>query len=221
MKNIVLLNWSPQMKGSTSLVLLDMLETFFEANDKIIHIDAGKSILTKNQKNDYASIKNADILVIAFPLYIYCLPASLQEFLVEYKDYLQEETSATNQTIYAIINCGFPEASINTDAALVIKNFSEAIHAEYRFSILIGGGGMLQPMHAFPAVKRSWNSIKEGMEEIVSDSKKKEEKSDKIIDLKMRKKIFYFFAETNFKYAAKKNGVSKKGIYAQPYKKGQ
>jgi len=218
MENLILLNGSPQMKGSTSMNILDSFKACLGNDFNVNVVEANKSILQKTQLHDYETMEKADTIVLAFPLYVYCLPGVLEEFLVGYRDYIGSEKKVVEQKIYAIINCGFPESRINEEAALVIKSFCKEVHAQYRFSILLGGGGMLQPLKTFPFVNKMWKKIELAFNQIVSNMGEENGKADIYIDSKMPKKLFSFIAETNFKVAAKKKGIKKKEIFDQPYR---
>jgi len=217
MKNIILLNGSPQMRGSTSMKMLDLFKDCLGNDFRSSIIEVGKSILQKNQLQAYENMEKADAIVLAFPLYVYCLPGVLEEFLVGYRDYICNTGKVVGQKIYAIINCGFPESHINEDAALVIKSFCNEINAEYRFSILIGGGGMLQPLRLLPSVNKMWKRIKFAFSQIILNVGEQSGKANINIDLKMSKKLFYIIAETNFAVVAKKKGIKKKDLFNQPY----
>ena len=230
MNNIVLLNGSPRINGSTSMKLLELLQSQLGIDCDTKVLEVAKSINQKTQTLDYEVMAKADAIVIAFPLYVYCLPGVLVEYLSGYSDYRKSIGETLSPKIYAVINCGFPEARINNDAALVVKSFCQEIGAEYRFSVLIGGGGMLQPMKKFPPVHKMWNEIAFAFAGIVLDicDEKNDKKevspkgSGKVcenihIDSKVPKKLFYFIAQTNFFVAAKMKGIKKKEIFRRPY----
>lgn len=217
MKNIIVLNGSPRMKGSISMKMLDLFQEHLGTDCKVQVIEAGKSILHQNQWKDYGYMVEADAMVIAFPLYVYCLPGVLMEFLVGYQDYIRGKGQTPEQKVYAIINCGFPEARINEDAAHVIKCFCKKIHAQYRFSILIGGGGMLRPLKMMPSVNKMWKKIEFAFGQIIGDVRDEKKIEDIYIDVKLQKKLFNFIAETNFTVIAKTKGVKKKELFKQPY----
>ncbi len=217
MQDIVLLNGSPRVSGSTSMKLLDLLKNRLDDDCGATIIEAGKSILHKNQLQDYTRMEKAKAIVIAFPLYVYCLPGALVEFLSGYREYVSSIGKPANQKIYAIINCGFPESGINNDAALVIKHFCNEIHAAYRFSVLIGSGGMLQPLKILPPVNKMWRRIGSAFDQIIGDMRDGEIATDIHIDSKLPRKLFFFIGQTNFTVIAKKNGIKRKEIFRKPY----
>ena len=123
MTKIVLLSGSPHLNGSTSVKLLNLLKSRLDSDFSAEVVEAGKSILQNAQQQDYLRMDAADAIVIAFPLYVYCLPGTLAGFLVGYSEYRKNIGKPAQQKIYAVINCGFPESGINDDAAHVIKRF--------------------------------------------------------------------------------------------------
>lgn len=217
MHDIILLNGSPRIKGSTSMKLLDLFKNRLRSDCTATVIEASKSILQKNQLQNYSRMTKADAIVIAFPLYVYCLPGVLIEFLAGYRDYINKTGEPAGQKIYALINCGFPESRINDDAALVIKRFCQEIYAEYRFSILIGCGGMLQPLKAMPPVHNMWKQIGSAFNQIVLDVCGKNACADIHINSKLPKRLFFFIGQTNFVVLARMSGIKKREIFKKPY----
>ena len=217
MHDIVLLNGSPRIKGSTSMKLLDFFRSRSGNACTATVIEAGKSILQKMQLQNYARMAKADAIVIAFPLYVYCLPGMLIEFLAGYRDYINKTGEPAGQKIYAVINCGFPESRINDDAALVIKRFCQETRAEYRFSILVGCGGMLQPLKAMPPVHNMWKRIGSAFDQIVFDVCGKNVCADIHINSKLPKRLFFFIGQTNFAVLARMSGIKKRDLFKKPY----
>lgn len=221
MKNIILLNGSPRTGGSTSMNLLNLLKKRCNADCKTTVVEAAKSLQHHRQSEDYEKMEQADAIVLAFPLYVYCLPGALTEFLLGYSEYLSRTGKPAEQKIFAFINCGFPESRINKDAAHVVQRFCEEIHAAYRFSVMIGSGGMLQPLKKLPQVNAAWGLIGSACDKMICNIAGKEHLQDIHIELKVPKKLFFFIAQTNFKVIAKRSGVTGKQLYRRPYFPGK
>lgn len=217
MQNLVLLNGSPRLSGSTSMKMLDLFKSRPGSDCSITVIEAARSILQKKQLRDYPCMAKASAIVIAFPLYVYCLPGALTEFLAGYRDYIRDTGKQAEQKIYAVINCGFPESRINEDAALVIKHFCAEVHAEYRFSILIGSGGMLQPLKAMPSIHNMWKRIGSAFDQIIRDICSATVCADVHINVKLPKKLFFFIGQTNFRVVARMRGIKKKELFRRPH----
>lgn len=219
--NIVLLNGSPRADGSTSMKMLNQLKSKFDGDFNITVVEAAKSLLHHRQPEDYGSMERADAIVLVFPLYVYCLPGALTEFLVGYSEYLSPAGKPAEQKIYAVINCGFPESRINNDAAHVVRRFCEEVHASYRFSVLIGSGGMLQPMKLLPPVNAAWKRIGSAFDQIVRDITDQEKPQDISVESGVPEKLFFWIAQKNFAFLAKQNGVKGKQLYRRPYLPGK
>jgi len=52
--------------------------------------------------------------------------------------------------VYTIVNCGFPEPKINTEAIRVIKNFFKRLNLNWRFGIGIGMGEFVGTTKVLP-----------------------------------------------------------------------
>jgi hypothetical protein len=97
------INCSPKIKKSNSEYFINLIK---EKDDKIIYL------YNNNLDNMLKEIKNSNIIIFVFPLYIDTFPSKLIE-LIENID------SFENKYIYSICNCGFLEAKHNT---LVLDN---------------------------------------------------------------------------------------------------
>lgn len=220
MTKIVLLSGSPHLNGSTSMKMLSLLKSRLDTDFSTEAVEAAKSILQNTQQQDYLRMNAADAIVIAFPLYVYCLPGALAEFLVGYSKYRKSIGKPAQQKIYAVINCGFPESGINDDAAHVIKRFCQEAAASYRFSVLIGSGGMLQPLKMLPSVQKMWRDIGSSFDQIIRDIRVGgAQPADIHLNSKLPKKLFFFIAQTNFAVIARSHGVAKKQLFRKPYLK--
>ncbi len=218
MMKIALLSGSPHLNGSTSMKMLNLLKSRLGADCSAEVVEAGKSILQNNQQQDYLRMDAADAIVIAFPLYVYCLPGALTEFLVGYSEHRNSRGKPAQQKVYAVINCGFPESRINDDAAHVIKRFCQEASASYRFSVMIGSGGMLQPLKMLPSVQKTWREIGSAFDRMIRDIREGRTGPDDIhLDSRLPKKLFYRIGQTNFAVIARMNGVTKKQLFKKPY----
>jgi multimeric flavodoxin WrbA len=222
-KNTVLINASPKINGeSVSGYLVSMLSDRIGpsgVNKTIINV---RQSLTKHQtKHDFSVIFKADAIVIVFPLYIFCTPALLMRFLEDYYHYYSETTKISgNQKVYAIVNCGFPEAGINREAVRVIQSFSRHINAEYRFGILIGSGGMLIGAKGAPFMKKALIKLQNAFDEIKNDSLNNGHQNleDVLINVNFPRRLYLFMGDRGFISAARKNGLKKKDMLRKPYR---
>ena len=111
MNKILLLNSSPKYKDSASEHYLDLLYKHLDHN---YLIEEEQMILKDSVIN---KIKNADIIVIASPLYADSLPSHVIKFLSSVNN-----LDLNNKLLYLIMNCGFLEGIQNKVAFKIIKN---------------------------------------------------------------------------------------------------
>ena len=122
--------------------------------------------------------------------------------------------------VYAIVNCGFPEGGINSEAIGVIECFSKKTGADFRFGIMIGGGGMLSDsMKDIPYMKQTFMTLDNGFSFMAQDIQGKSTEPVKNFssDLGFPRKLYLFMADKGWIQTARKNGLTKKQLYARPY----
>lgn len=87
-----------------------------------------------------AALAGADAVVLAFPLYAYCLPGGLMRLLEEWARYAERRRADGHTKVYAIVNCGFVLPETNAEAVRVVRNFSARLGLEWRFAVAVGAG---------------------------------------------------------------------------------
>ncbi|HWP97328.1 MAG TPA: NAD(P)H-dependent oxidoreductase [Syntrophomonadaceae bacterium] len=223
MKNIVLINASPKVnEPSTSEYLVDAIGKHIDdATTNKFFINVRHSIAKHKTREDFETIFNADAVIIAFPLYIFCMPGILTRFLEDYyKFYIERGEATSNVKVYAIVNCGFPEPEINLEAIRVIKSFCYHINAHFRFGILIGGGGMLHGAKDAPFMKKTLTNLNDAFLTIAKDIENVElNKLENLsIAVNFPRRLFFFMGNRNWYAWARRNGLKKKDLYRKPYR---
>ncbi|AET69626.1 putative NADPH-quinone reductase (modulator of drug activity B) [Desulfosporosinus orientis DSM 765] len=223
--NVVLVSASPKIKEkSVSKEFLEMAGGQINADlYSKTFIDVRKSFLTQNLTADFETLANANIIIISFPLYYFCMPGMLTRFLVDYHNYYTARgTVKKNVKVYAIVNCGFPEPEINLEAVRVIKSFCPHINAEFRFGVLIGGGAMMIAAKDAPFMKKTLQNLKSAFSAIAADI---QDESSTIMDsinigadFPFFKRVYYFMGGRGWITTARKNGLKKKDLYKKPYR---
>jgi hypothetical protein len=221
-KHVVLISASPKVQEeSTSKMLLSLAEGQMDkASIRITKVDVRQSISQRHTEADFEMMLQADALVIAFPLYVFCLPGILIRFLQDYDQYrTQHGTAANNAKVYTIVNCGFPEPGINEEAVRVIQSFSRHIGASFRFAVLIGGGGMLLGAKDAPFMKNTMATLNDAFQRIGKDILSEEQPSIQNVSVfvKFPRKLYFFMGNRNWASSAHKNGLKKKDLYRKPY----
>lgn len=88
------------------------------------------------------AVQAADLVTLAFPLYVDALPAPVVEALERIAAHRkgQEGTGSHRQLFAAIANCGFPEAGHNVVALAICERFAHEAGFEWAGSLALGGG---------------------------------------------------------------------------------
>jgi hypothetical protein len=85
------------------------------------------------------SLEAADLVTLAFPLYVDTLPAPVTEALERIA--AQRQGRETRPQLFtAIANCGFPEAYQTATALAVCRTFAQQAGFEWAGSLALGGG---------------------------------------------------------------------------------
>lgn len=222
MKNIVFISASPKTaEESLSKYLLETVEGLLSNTlIKKRTIDVRKSITHRTTEEDFGILTQADALVIAFPLYFFCLPGILTRFLEDYLNFMKtHEIQSKPMKVYALVNCGFPEPGINLEAARVIQSFCHHINAHFRFAILIGGGGMLLEAKDAPFLKKTWRNLNDAFAKILQDIQNDTSNAMEniCISVKFPRWLYFMMGNRGWKSHMKQNGLTKKDLYRKPY----
>jgi len=225
MKKVVLVSASPKInEHSVSKEFLEMTGNQINADlFSKTFIDVRKSISTHKQAEDFATLSKADVIIISFPLYVFCMPGILTRFLVDYSNYYTVGPNNKSKVkVYAIVNCGFLEPEINLEAVRVIKSFCQHIKAEFRFGVLIGGGAMMFAAKNAPFMKKSVQKLNDAFSSMAEDLKHEDSaKTDHIyigVNFPFSRHIYYFMGGRGWISLARKNGLQKKDLYKKPYR---
>jgi multimeric flavodoxin WrbA len=148
---------SPKKDMSTTAALLGAVsERLGKKNKNHEPIFLTTSELTPENTPEEAAkaavlIKDADVVVIGFPLYVDSIPSHLLRFLETICQELAQEITEiddlmgsgeeSRQTAYAVINCGFYEPEHMEIAADMTALWCYSAGLDYRGAVLVGAGG--------------------------------------------------------------------------------
>ena len=142
---VLLLVGSPKGSSSTSNSLGDSLISRLEQ----LGLTIGKEFIYKlvrkeeGQKKLLTKVEEADMIILAFPLYVDCLPAGVIKALELIADHRKSMKDREKQGFAIIINCGFPETQQNNTAIAICKIFAEEVGFEWRGALSLGMGGAI------------------------------------------------------------------------------
>ena len=144
---LTIVNGSPRSGKSNSGLLIELLMTLIKEKNEvtIIHVESFKSA-----DNNVDEIVKADMLVLAFPLYVDSIPSHIL-YLMER---ISENYRNNNLIIYVIMNNGFYEGKQNHIAIQQMKLWCYDNGFVWGQGIGCGAGEML------PFLKKDMDQIK-------------------------------------------------------------
>ncbi len=96
----------------------------------------------KSDQALFEAVDRADLIVLAFPLYIDNLPVNTIRALERLGEYRERQPAPKAQALMLICNCGFPEAQHCKPAEEICRSFARHVGMAWRGALLIGAGGM-------------------------------------------------------------------------------
>ena len=176
-----------------------------------IHIQ----IAVHNEEKTAAMLAEAaecDILIIAFPLFIDCLPAPVILALEKIAQNRKTVQASKRSRVLAIVNNGFPDSSQNATAVAICRQFAKETNLDWTGGLMLGGGGMINgvSLDKAPMVK----NVKKALDLAAEDLLQNHAISSQAVDLMakpiMPKRIYTMFANMGWKTRAKEFGQQKK-----------
>ena len=159
-RNVLMMVGSPRGKGSASLALGNyLLEGLSKAGCTVSTVTLYAALATEERERDFLrQVDQADLLVLATPLYVDSLPARVIEALELIAGYRGAQTQPRPLQFAALINCGFPEARHNESALRICRQFARETGLEWAGGLGFGSGGVVtgQPLGREKGLLRNW-----------------------------------------------------------------
>jgi len=220
-ENALLLVGSPKGALSTSVSLGNSFTSKLEELGLSIDTEYLYKLVKKEdgQKKLLSKVEDADLIILAFPLYIDCLPAGVIKALELIADHRQSMSNLKNQGFVVIINCGFPETQHNNVAVSICKIFAREVGFEWKGALALGMGGYIggKSLEERGGMVRN---IKKGFDiatQALSEGEKIPEEAIELVGKKfMPISLYTKMGNLGWKIQAKKFGARKK-IRDQPY----
>ena len=128
-----LISGSPKIKPSNSMYFLNKIKLFLDEYSIF-------ELKKHNYEEIITSIKDSNVVILAFPLYV----DSPTSITLDFLDYIIDNNiDFTGKNVYSIINCGFRDANQNDRAAAIISSWCKKVSAKYSGSLLIGAGEVI------------------------------------------------------------------------------
>lgn len=90
-----------------------------------------------------SAVDQADLLILACPLYVDSLPYLVTNTLELLAAHRQAQHTAAPCQLVALLNCGFPEAQHNDTALAICRQFANQAHFSWRGGLALGQGGTI------------------------------------------------------------------------------
>ncbi|MCB0120389.1 MAG: NAD(P)H-dependent oxidoreductase, partial [Anaerolineales bacterium] len=216
-RKAVLLVGSPRTRKSTSASLGTYLFEQIKSRGVETEIIQIYTSINSPQKSQAMidAVNNADLTVLAFPLYVDSLPAPVIAALEK----ISTNRSGGNSKFAAVANCGFPEAHHNDAALGICAEFASQNGFEWLGSLALGGGEGL--VHGTPLNEMSGPAIpiKKSLEiaaEALSNGQPIPQSArDLLAKPVIPNWLYKMFGGFGWKQSAKKYGV--KDLSSRPY----
>jgi len=144
-RNVLLLVGSPRCERSNSHVvgkfLVDKLEEKGLVSEEACAI---RLVSTReNAEKLWSFVDNADVIVLATPLYVDSFPSPTVKALELIHEHRKAVSPTKSQLLVAIMNSGFPEKEHMDIALKIIRNFAQASNFKWGGGIRVGWGESL------------------------------------------------------------------------------
>ena len=221
-RRAVLLVGSPRTKKSTSASLGGYLMGQVNARGvetETLQIYTSFSSAERTRLT-LEKLDQADLIVLAFPLYVDSLPAPVIAALEKIAAHRASVKVA--QSFAAIANCGFPEAKHNDTALAICEQFANEAEMKWLGSLALGGGEGL--VHGVPLNEMDGRAIplKKSLElsaaSLALGMSIPQEARDLLASSIIPNWLYKMFGGFGWKQAAKQYGTVK-SVHAQPYRR--
>jgi len=224
-RNVLLLIGSPRIERSTSHAigkfLVEKLEEKGLVSEEAFAIHSVNTREGTEKLLDF--IDNADIIILATPLYVDSFPSPTIKALEIIHEHRKAVSPAKSQLFVTIINSGFPEKEHMDIAIKIIRNFAEASNFAWGGGIRVGWGMALngEPLNEKKGMTRkltrglSLASINLSTGQPISEEAE-ELASTLFIPLFLAKTMTRLFGKRGWNKLAKENNANQK-MYDRPY----
>ena len=143
-RRALLLVGSPRTRKSTSNSLGGYLFEQLQARSIEVETIYPHTVLRSAAKTRELldAVEDANLVTLAFPLYLDSLPAPVVEMLERVSEH-RHGSEGRPQLFTAIVNNGFPEVAQNATAVAVCETFARQAGFEWAGSLALGGGGVI------------------------------------------------------------------------------
>jgi len=138
---LAIFNGSPRKKKSNSTLLINQfLNGYAKIHDEVVPVH----YIAKRNKTEemLQEFRDAEIVLIIFPLYTDCMPGIVKEFIED----INRLTFSKPKKIGFIVQSGFPEAIHSTFVERYLQKLTQRLGCEYLGTVIKGGVEGIQIM---------------------------------------------------------------------------
>jgi NAD(P)H-dependent FMN reductase len=220
-KRLLLLVGSAKEKTSTSeslgTYLLEQLRAEGFATKTLFIHKALRS--DKSRRRLLEATSQADIIVIACPLYVDSVPYVVTRAMELIAKDRRSKRKLPEQRLLGIVNCGFPEAHHNDMALAMLRQFARVAGFQWAGGLALGAGEFIggRPLLKVKGMARNViKSLDLVADALVKGTPVPHEAVKKMAKFFVPNWLYMLFGNMGWKKQAMKNGVYRK-LYDRPY----
>lgn len=209
---ILAINGSPRGNASSSREIISKLEKYTEGR-ATIHLAASRSDTFTEALLDH------DVWVIAFPLYVDGLPASLMRFLLDAEAALQKRkrNGSLPIRVFAVCNCGFYEGEQNAIALKIVQHFCVANGLQWCGGVGIGTGEMIRGNKNIPDQAGIKRPVVDALKMLTEAMLEADGRMTTLFTQHKFPRFLYMKAgQHGMRKQARNNGVTRRALHARP-----
>jgi hypothetical protein len=208
MMKISMINGSQKRDESNSGIILDRLNDLIKEKYEVKFYNSGSKQFTNEI---FEEIILSDVVVLAFPLFVYSLPSNTLKMLIELENIIKHKQDK-KLIIYTLINCGFYEGKQNITAFEIIKNWCGRSGVIFGGGIGQGAGEMLGILKNLPLNKSPFAGLGRALETMAEKMENKKSFEITYLNPAFPRFLWRIMAARRWNAIAKKNGLKKKDL---------
>jgi len=208
MMKIVMINGSQKRGESNSGLILERLNDLINGKHDVKTYNSGLNQFTNEV---FEEIISGDVIVLAFPLFIFSIPSNTLKMLIELENKIKQKQDK-KLIIYALINCGFYEGKQNSTAFEIIKNWCERSGVIFGGGIGQGAGEMLGQLKKIPLNKSPFANLWQALVTMINKMELKEPFGITYLNPYFPRFLWRIMATRYWNVLASKNGLKKEDI---------
>jgi len=203
---------SPKSKYSASASLLQELKSLLDQDGiAISEYNFNKPSLNEEEMGH---LKEHDILVFSFPLYVDGIPSHLLNCLTQLETFFAS-MNEKDIKVYSIVNCGFYEGHQTKLAMEMMENWCLKAGLKWGQGLGIGGGGMMVMIKNVPMGQGPKKSLEKPFRRLANNILNGISEENIFISPSIPRFLYKLAAEMGWRKSIKANGLKTKDLSAR------